>query len=155
MNLVCVVQLEKFKVEFCIFEIQVKDVMVGQCVLIDMCNGIIEGRVVCIDLVVCNGSVMVDVMFIGELFCGVCFDFSVDGMVEFECFVDVFYVNCLVYGQVNSCIGFFKLDVEGDVVCCVQVQLGCSLVIMIEIVEGLWEGDEVVFFDMLQYDEYD
>ena len=150
-----VAQPDKLKAELRIAETQAKDIEVGQKATIDTRNGLIEGEVIRVDPAVQQGTVQVDVALIGPLPKGARPDLSVDGTVELERLVDIFYVGRPAYGQAESTIGLFRILEDGKTAVRVQVQLGRSSVSTIEIVQGLNESDEVILSDTSAWDSYD
>ncbi len=144
----------RLKAELSIAETQAKDIQTGQFASIDTRNGIILGTVIRIDPAVLNGTVLVDVRLDGELPRGARPDLSVDGTVEIERLDDVLYVGRPAYGQANSLVGIFVLNLEGEAIRR-QVRLGRTSVSTMEIVEGLNVGDEVILSDMSAWDAFD
>jgi len=155
MNLARVAQPETLIAELRIPETQARDVALGQKVAVDTRNGIVEGAVLRIDPGVSNGTVQVDVELTGALPRGARPDLSVDGTIEIERLADVLYVGRPAYGQPESTITLFKLDADGDEARRVPVALGRSSVNLIEVRQGLVEGDQVVLSDTAQWDDYD
>jgi HlyD family secretion protein len=150
-----VAQPEKLKAQIRIAETQAKDVMIGQPAVIDTRNGTVEGVVARIDPAVIEGTVTVDVRLTGALPSGARPDLSVDGTVELERLNDVVYVGRPAFGQPNSTVGLFKMEVDGQHAKRVPVKLGRNSVNFIEVVEGLQPGDEVILSDMSQWDSHD
>ncbi len=75
-------------------------------------------------------------------------DLSVDGTIELERLADVLYVGRPVYGQPNSTIGLFKLEADAEHALRVQVRIGKMSVNLVEILDGVELGDQVVLSDM-------
>ena len=143
------------KAELRIAETQAKDIQIGQPAEIDTRNGVIPGHVVRIDPAVENGTVTVDVTLDGPLPKGARPDLTVDGTIELERLDDVIYVGRPVFGQEDSVVSLFRLDVEGDEAQRVTVGLGRASVNTIEVREGLTPGDRVVLSDMSAWDAFD
>jgi HlyD family secretion protein len=154
-NLARVADPRKLKAEIKIAETQAKDILIGQKATVDTRNGVVSGRVSRIDPSVQNGTVTVDVQFIGPLPDGARADLSVDGTIEIENLKDVIYVGRPVNGQSGSTIGLFKLVNDGSEAVRVNVKLGKSSVNTVEILGGLKVGDKVILSDMSQWDAYD
>jgi multidrug efflux pump subunit AcrA (membrane-fusion protein) len=150
-----VVQPGRLKAELRIPETQVRDVAVGQAALIDTRTDTIMGRVTRIDPAAENGSVLVDVSLDLPLPRGARPDLSVDGTIEIERLDDVLFVGRPAYGQANSVVGLFKVDPDQAGASRVTVRLGRNSVNVIEIVEGLVEGDVVILSDMSRWDAVD
>jgi HlyD family secretion protein len=154
-NLARVARPDLLMAELRIAETQAKDVVLGQTVKVDTRNGIVPGSVIRIDPAVQNGTVQVDVELTGELPVGARPDLSVDGTVEIERLANVLYVGRPAFGQPGASTTLFRLDPDGVIARRVPVKLGRASVSVIEVVEGLNEGDAVVLSDTSAYDEYD
>ncbi len=148
-----VAQPRKLKAELKIAETQAKDILLGQPAEIDTRNGVIAATVVRIDPNVVNGTRTVDCRLDGALPAGAVPDLSVDGTVEIEKLNDVLFVGRPVFGQPNSQVGLFKLDVDGKGATRIPVKLGRSSVNTIEVVDGLKIGDQVILSDMSAQDQ--
>lgn len=154
-NLARVARPDVLMAELRIPETQVKDVSVGQRVSVDTRNGIVVGQVIRIDPAVLNGTVLVDVDLEGELPPGARPDLSVDGTIQIERLDNVLYVGRPAYGQPESEVRLFKLDLETGIAQRVPVRLGRASVNLIEIQQGLQPGDQIILSDTSQWDEYD
>jgi HlyD family secretion protein len=155
MNLARVAEPSVLIAELRVPETQARDIALGQPVSVDTRNGIVPGKVLRIDPAVANGTVQVDVELVGELPRGARPDLSVDGTIEIERLPDVLYVGRPAYGQSESTVTLFKLEPDGSEAIRVPVGLGRSSVNLIEIRQGLAEGDQVVLSDTAQWDDYD
>jgi len=144
----------RLKAELRIAETQAKDIQLDQVASIDTRNGIVPGRVIRIDPAVQNGTVKVDVALEGALPKGARPDLSVDGTIELERLADVLQVGRPAFGQEQSTVGLFRLQ-DGGEASRVQVKLGRSSVNLVEIVEGLNEGDQVILSDTSTWDAFD
>ena len=145
----------KLKAAIKIAETQAKDIQLGQPAEIDTRNGSIPGRVIRIDPAVENGTVTVDVALDAPLPKGARPDLSVDGTIELERLENVLYVGRPVQGQPEGTVGLFKLVDGGKTAVRVTVRLGRSSVSVIEIVEGLQAGDQVILSDMSRWDAHE
>lgn len=154
-NLARVARPDVLMAELRIPETQVKDIAHGQTVSIDTRNGIVAGEVIRIDPAVSNGSVLVDVELSGPLPPGARPDLSVDGTIRLERLDDVLYIGRPAYGQPESEVRLFKLDPRTGTAQRVPVRLGRASVNLIEIVQGLAPGDQVILSDTSQWDQYD
>jgi HlyD family secretion protein len=148
-----VAQPRKLKAELKIAETRAKDILVGQRALIDTRNGVIPARVSRIDPNVVNGTRTIDCKLEGPLPPGAVPDLSVDGTVEIERMPDVLYVGRPTFGQQNSQVSLFKLDPSGKSAVRVPVKLGRSSVSVIQVLEGLQVGDQVILSDMSAQDQ--
>lgn len=145
---------KKLKAELKIPETQMKDVRVGLDATIDTRNGLIPGRVIRIDPVAQNGTVIVDVDLMGGLPPDARPELSVDGTIEVEKLNNIVYVDRPVSGEPDSTIGLFKIDADGKDANRVNVKLGRASVNTIEVRDGLKVGDRVILSDMSRYDQY-
>ena len=144
----------RLKAELQIPETQTRDLAIGQPAEIDTRNGIVRGIVSRIDPAAQGGTVGVDVTLQGELPAGARPDLSVDGTIQLEHLPDVIQVGAPAAGSEHSTISLFKLDGNGEAHR-VQVKLGRRSVSLVEVVEGLQPGDQVILSDMSQYDSND
>ena len=145
----------RLKAELRIPETQAKDIQIDQPANIDTRNGVVNGHVVRIDPAVENGTVKVDVTLDGPLPKGARPDLSVDGTVELERLADVLQVGRPAFGQEQATVGLFVLDADGREATRRQVKLGKSSVNVVEIVEGLQEGEKVILSDTSAWDAHD
>jgi HlyD family secretion protein len=150
-----VVQPQRLKAELKIAETQAKDIQLGQPASVDTHNGVIPGHVVRIDPSVVNGTVTVDVALDSALPQGARPDLSVDGTIDLEKMQNVLYVGRPAFGQEQSTVGMFKLELDGNNAVRAQVKLGRSSVNTVEILQGLKEGDQVILSDMSRWDNFD
>ncbi len=146
----------KLKAELRIPETQAKDIIIGQPVVVDMRTAKIPGVVSRIDPSASQGTVTVDIkLLMDELPLGARPQLSVDGTIEIQRLPSVLYVGKPAYGQSNSQVGLFKVVEDGQYAVRVTVQLGLGSVNLIEIIQGLNEGDEVILSDMSRWDSVD
>lgn len=153
-NLARVARPDVLMAELRIAETQAKDILVGQPVKVDTRNGIVAGEVMRIDPAVLNGTVQVDVDLTGELPAGARPDLSVDGTIEIERLDDVLYVGRPAFGQPGAQTTLFRINGDGQALR-VPVQLGRASVNLIEVVQGLAEGEQVILSDTSSWDQYD
>ena len=152
-----VVQPNHLMAELKVAETQARDVQNGEPVSVDTHNGLIAGTVERVDPAVQNGTVTVDVKLTGELPKGAQPNLSVDGTIDLERLDNVLYVGRPAFGQENSTISLFRLDrPDGPTDATrVPVKVGRASVNLIQIVQGLHEGDTVVLSDMSRWDNTD
>jgi HlyD family secretion protein len=156
-----VAQPSHLKAELKVAETQVRDIVIGQPAVIDTrlagsgWNGFIDGKVSRIDPSILNGTVTVDVALKGPLPSVLRPDLSVDGTVQLEKLDDVVFVGRPVFGQQDSTVQLFKVDMEGKFANKVKVTFGRSSVTTIEVKDGLKVGDRVILSDMSAWDNYD
>jgi len=135
-------------------ETQIKDVRIGQPVIVDTRNGLIQGQVSRIDPAAREGTFEVDASLIGPLPPSARPDLSVDGTIELERLKDVLKVGRPAFGQAQQTVGMFVLTPDGTEAERRTVKLGRNSVSTIEILEGLKEGDQVVISDTSALDSY-
>jgi HlyD family secretion protein len=135
-------------------ETQIKDVRIGQPVVVDTRNGLIQGTVSRIDPAAREGTFEIDASLIGPLPPSARPDLSVDGTIELERLKDVLKVGRPAFGQAFQTIGMFVLTADGSEAVRTTVKLGRNSVSTIEIVEGLKEGDQVIISDTSAQDSY-
>ena len=135
-------------------ETQIKDVRVGQPVVVDTRNGLIQGQVARIDPAAREGTFEIDVSLNGDLPQSARPDLSVDGTIELERLKDVLKVGRPAFGQAQQTIGMFVLTPDGSEAVRTTVRLGRNSVSTIEILEGLKEGDRVIISDTSALDSY-
>jgi HlyD family secretion protein len=154
-NLARVAQPGKLKAVVKVAETQARDIQPGQSASVDTRNGVITAHVIHVDPAVQNGTVTVDLGLDGALPKGARPDLSVDGTVELERLDDVLYMGRPAQAQADGLVGLFKVAEGGAEATRVKVKLGRSSVSVIEVVEGLKQGDQVVLSDTSAWDAYD
>src|SRR5687768_15275544 len=135
-------------------ETQIKDVRIGQPVVVDTRNGLIQGQVSRIDPAAREGTFEIDASLVGPLPASARPDLSVDGTIELERLKDVLKVGRPAFGQAHQTIGMFVLTPDGSEAIRTSVKLGRNSVSTIEILEGLKEGDQVIISDTSALDSY-
>jgi HlyD family secretion protein len=135
-------------------ETTIKDVRIGQNVLVDTRNGVIQGTVARIDPAAREGTFEVDASLVGPLPPSARPDLSVDGTIELERLKDVLKLGRPAFGQANQTIGMFVLTADGSEAVRTPVRLGRNSVSTVEILEGLKEGDRVIISDTSAQDSY-
>ncbi|HSD45347.1 MAG TPA: HlyD family efflux transporter periplasmic adaptor subunit [Pyrinomonadaceae bacterium] len=154
LNMARVADPASLKAVLRIAETTIKDVRIGQTVLVDTRNGIIQGTVSRIDPAAREGTFEVDASLIGPLPPSARPDLSVDGTIELERLKDVLKVGRPAFGQANQTIGMFVLTPDGSEAVRTSVRLGRNSVSTIEVLEGLKEGDRVIISDTSAQDSY-
>lgn len=154
LNIARVADPASLKAVLRVAETQIKDVRVGQPVLVDTRNGVIQGTVARIDPAAREGTFDVDASLIGPLPPSARPDLSVDGTIELERLKDVLKVGRPAFGQANQTIGMFVLTPDGSEAVRTKVTLGRNSVSTVEIVDGLKEGDKVIISDTSALDSY-
>jgi len=154
LNIARVADPASLKAVLRVAETQIKDVRIGQTVLVDTRNGVIQGTVARIDPAAREGTFDVDASLVGPLPPSARPDLSVDGTIELERLKDVLKVGRPAFGQANQTIGMFVLTPDGTEAVRTKVTLGRNSVSTVEIVDGLKEGDKVIISDTSALDSY-
>ena len=135
-------------------ETQISGVRVGQRVLVDTRNGIIEGKVARIDPAAREGTFEIDASLDGPLPPSARPDLSVDGTIELERLADVLKVGRPAFGQAFQQIGMYVLTADGTEAERRTVKLGATSVSTVQILEGVREGEQVIISDTSSFDSY-
>jgi HlyD family secretion protein len=154
LNIARVADPASLKAVLRVAETQIKDVRIGQPVLVDTRNGVIQGTVSRIDPAAREGTFEVDASLVGPLPPSARPDLSVDGTIELERLNDVLKVGRPAVGQANQTLGMFVLTPDGTEAVRTTVRLGRNSVSTIEILDGLKEGDKVIISDTSALDSY-
>ena len=154
LNIARVADPASLKAVLRVAETQIKDVRIGQSVLVDTRNGVIQGTVSRIDPAAREGTFDVDASLVGPLPPSARPDLSVDGTIELERLKDVLKVGRPAFGQANQTIGMFVLTPDGSEAVRTKVTLGRNSVSTVEILDGLKEGDKVIISDTSALDSY-
>ena len=153
-NIARVADPNSLKAVLRVAETQIGGVKIGQKVIVDTRNGLIDGQVSRIDPAAREGTFEIDATLIGPLPPSARPDLSVDGTIELERLQDVLKVGRPAFGQAQQTIGMFVLTPDGTEAERRQVKLGRNSVSMIEILDGLKEGDRVIISDTSALDSY-
>lgn len=153
-NLAKLAQQDSLIAELQVPELHIREVAIGQRVIIDTRNNKIEGIVTRIDPAVINGKVQVDVEFTESLSNDARPDLSVDGEIRIAEIPDTLYVDRPLFAQSRSQSLFFKLTADGKFSERVQVSVGQGSANQIEIIDGLQAGDKIVTSDPTRFESY-
>ena len=153
-NIARVADPNSLKAVLRVAETQIGGVKIGQKVIVDTRNGLIDGQVTRIDPAAREGTFEIDASLTGPLPPSARPDLSVDGTIELERLQDVLKVGRPAFGQAQQTIGMFVLTPDGTEAERRQVKLGRNSVSMIEILDGLKEGDRVIISDTSALDSY-
>jgi len=153
-NIARVADPNSLKAVLRVAETQISGVRVGQPVVVDTRNGLIQGTVSRIDPAAREGTFEIDATLIGPLPPSARPDLSVDGTIELERLQDVLKVGRPAFGQAQQTIGMFVLSPDGTEAERRSVRLGRNSVSQIEILDGLKEGDQVIISDTTALDSY-
>jgi multidrug resistance efflux pump len=150
-----VVRPDRLQAEVRIPETQATDLRLGQRASVDTRNGVVAGHVTRIDPAVQAGTVRVNVTFDGPLPPGARPDLNVEGIIELERLERVLSVKRPAVGAPGTNASLFRLEPDGDHAERVAVKLGRSSRALVEIVDGLHEGDRIILSELSQWDEVD
>src|SRR5215470_5047152 len=153
-NIARVADPNSLKAVLRVAETQIAGVRVGQPVVVDTRNGLIQGSVARIDPAAREGTFEIDASLVGPLPPSARPDLSVDGTIELERLKDVLKVGRPAFGQAQQTIGMFVLSPDGTEAERRTVKLGRNSVSTIEILDGLREGDQVIISDTSALDSY-
>ncbi len=153
-NIARVADPNSLKAVLRVAETQIGGVKIGQKVIVDTRNGLIDGQVSRIDPAAREGTFEIDATLVGPLPPSARPDLSVDGTIELERLQNVLKVGRPAFGQAQQTIGMFVLTPDGTEAERRQVKLGRNSVSMIEILDGLKEGDRVIISDTSALDSY-
>ena len=154
LNIARVADPNSLKAVLRVAETQIGGVRIGQKVIVDTRNGLIDGQVSRIDPAAREGTFEIDASLSGPLPPSARPDLSVDGTIELERLQDVLKVGRPAFGQAQQTVGMFVLTPDGTEAERRQVKLGRNSVSMIEILDGLKEGDRVIISDTSALDSY-
>ncbi len=153
-NIARVADPNSLKAVLRVAETQIGGVKIGQKVIVDTRNGLIDGQVSRIDPAAREGTFEIDATLVGPLPPSARPDLSVDGTIELERLQDVLKVGRPAFGQAQQTIGMFVVTPDGTEAERRQVKLGRNSVSMTEILDGLKEGDRVIISDTSALDSY-
>ena len=140
--------------ELQISELQIRDVIIGNRVIIDTRNSKVEGIVSRIDPAVINGNVQVDVEFNHPLPRDARPDLTVDGEIMISEIANTLHVSRPVFAQSQSHSSLYKLSQDGKFAERVKVTLGQGSVNQIQIIQGLAVGDKIIISDSSSWETY-
>jgi HlyD family secretion protein len=123
-NIARVADPNSLKAVLRVAETQIGGVKIGQKVIVDTRNGLIDGQVSRIDPAAREGTFEIDASLTGPLPPSARPDLSVDGTIELERLQDVLKVGRPAFGQAQQTIGMFVLTPDGTEAERRQVKLG-------------------------------
>jgi HlyD family secretion protein len=144
--LALVARQNKLKAEIRVIESQAREVVLGQKVTIDAGSSSVRGTVSRIDPSVINGTVTVEVAFVGEPPKGARANLRVNATIEIDQLKNVLYIGKPAQARENAQVKLYKVDDSG-VATSTPVRLGRMSTSTAEVVSGLSEGDRIVLSD--------
>jgi hypothetical protein len=127
---------------------QAVEIKVGQAAQIDTGRALVAGPVVGVGPTPSDGMVDVEIKPSNALPDGAIAGMAIDGTIVIERRQNILQVGRPVAGGAGSTVELFRLEPGGDYAVRVPVTFGRSSVKVIEIREGLREGDKVILSDM-------
>ena len=124
---------------------QATDIKVGEAAQIDTRRGRVAGTVAGRSSAPVDGMVEVEIKLSNALPDGTIAGTEIDGTIEIERLQNVLYVGRPIAG---STVELFRLEPDGVYAARMSVSFGRASVDVIEIREGLREGDKVILSDM-------
>ncbi len=142
--------------ELQIQELQIKDVVPGQKVIVDTRSSQIQGEVVRIDPAVTQGMVLVEVQLPVELPAEARPDLNVEAFIEISRLDNALFIQRPAFAPKHSTTELYQITQDGRFAQRRSVTLGQSSVNYIQIVSGLKAGDTIVISsttDWLEHSE--
>mgnify|MGYP000173001832 CR=1 FL=1 len=135
-------------------EIMVRDITLGQSVVVDTRTSKIMGEVIRIDPAVNAGMVQVDVKLGSKLPNEARPDLTVNGAIEISNIDNALFVKRPAFAPKNSKAGLYRITADAQFAQKQIVALGQSSVNQIQILSGLKAGDEVIISDTSDWQEH-
>lgn len=130
---------------------QAHAVTIGMPVRVDTGNGTVTGRVARIAPSAQDGSVAVDVSFLGALPAGARPDLNVDGTIDLQTLRNVLSIARPAGAADNSTVSLYRLEGGSAQAQLVQVHLGVGSTDRIQVLDGVSAGDIVIVSDTSAY----
>ena len=153
-NVARLAQQDSLIAELQVPELQIRNVSIGQRVMIDTRNNKVKGIVSRVDPAVVNGNVQVDVKFVDELPVDARPDLAVEGEITITEIADTLFVNRPLFAQSQSSSSLYKISEDGEFAERVNVKLGQGSVNQIQIISGLNIGEKIIISDSSGWDSY-
>ena len=152
---VLIVNEESLMAVLQIQELQVRDIALGQPVIIDTRASRIEGSVFRIDPASRSGQVQVDVLLTGNMPNEARPDLSVDGRIQVNHLRDVLFVSRPALVQSNSQNQVYRLSAGGGSAEKVSIEAGQSSIQEVVVLSGLEAGDRIIVSDTSDWEQHD
>ena len=140
--------------ELQIQELQIRDIALGQPVVVDTRSSELRGEVVRIDPAVVNGVIQVDVKLLDALPAEARPDLNVEGLIETSRIEDALFVRRPAFAPRFSDAALYRLAGDSPHARRQQVRTGQSSVQHIQILAGLDAGDTIVISDTSAWQEH-
>lgn len=132
-------------------ESQAKEIIPGQRANVDTHDGVVRGHVTSVDPLTRGGAVSVVVELDEAPPKGARADLGVEGSIEIERLPSLLRLGRPAYGQAGTVVRLFRIVPNTGEAERVDVQLGRTSVMMVEVLHGLARGDSVIISDMSPY----
>jgi beta-lactamase regulating signal transducer with metallopeptidase domain len=135
--------------------VQTADVKPHQNATIDTRKGLVKGNVTGINASSSDGTRTVYISLDGPLPEGAGTGLPIDATIDIEKLDNILQIGRPVHAAANSTSSVFKIVKDGTEAVRVNVKFGRSSVNIIEVLDGLKEGDKIILSDMSSYDNAD
>jgi len=147
-NLARLARSGEFIAELRVPEKQIKDVALGQSVVVDTRNSKIAGIVQRIDPIVNNGSVQVDIELIGDIPKDARPDLTVNGVIAIANIENTLFVKRPMFAGEDSEAFVYQLAADGTKASKVNIHFGQTSTQYIQITSGLVAGNNIIISDV-------
>jgi multidrug resistance efflux pump len=120
------------------------DVQIGQPVVVDTHNGVVNGVVTRVDPAITEGTVVVDVGLKDALPAGARPQLAVDGDIYLVRLPNTVFVRKPSYAQNNASVPVYKVDASGKYADKLVVQSGKLSLTTMQVLRGLKAGDRII-----------
>ena len=117
---------------------------IGQKVVVDTRNGLVEGVVARVDPGVTDGTVVVDVDLRGPLPPGTRQQLQVEGVIYISRMQNTLFVSKPAYVKNDAAIAVYKVDPNGRYASRVTIQAGKVSLHHLQVLGGLKAGDQII-----------
>lgn len=152
-NLARLARSGEFIAELRVPEKQIKDVELGQSVVIDTRNSKIAGIVQRIDPIVNNGSVQVDIELIGDMPKDARPDLTVNGVIAIANIENTLFVKRPMFANEHSEAFAYVLTEEGNQADKVSIHFGQTSTQYIQVTSGLALGNNIIISDVSAWEK--
>ncbi len=152
-NLARLARSGEFIAELRVPEKQIKDVVLGQSVVVDTRNSKIKGIVQRIDPIVNNGSVQVDIELIGDMPKDARPDLTVNGVISIAKIKDTLFVKRPMFASEQSEVFVYMLTEDDSQADKVKIHFGQTSTQYIQITSGLVAGNNIIISDVSAWEK--
>jgi multidrug resistance efflux pump len=152
-NLARLARSGEFIAELRVPEKLIKDVALGQSVLVDTRNSQIAGIVQRIDPIVNNGSVQVDIELIGDMPKDARPDLTVNGVISIANIKDTLFVKRPMFASEQSEAFVYVLTEDDSQADKVSIHFGQTSTQYIQITSGLVAGNNIIISDVTAWEK--